>query len=178
MGAVLEPGEFLVWFDEFMPSVDSREFIPLTTPVDVSEEPEGEDPEAGEEPREAGEASDPTTAAEQAEAATDEAAEAEESGEPEPGEEEADQSDEEQRRADEALRSLASKSHLIGLAFIRADAMNRIAAALPPGDPRIAAYRKIAKLHGSMGFEAMFGADYAGSHWIGTFALKYLLTEQ
>jgi hypothetical protein len=24
----------------------------------------------------------------------------------------------------------------------------------------------------------MFQADYAGSHWIGTFALKYLLTEK
>jgi hypothetical protein len=24
----------------------------------------------------------------------------------------------------------------------------------------------------------MFDADYAGSHWIGTFALKYLLTER
>jgi hypothetical protein len=33
-------------------------------------------------------------------------------------------------------------------------------------------------LHGSRGFDAMFEADYAGSHWIGTFALKYLLTEQ
>ena len=82
----------------------------------------------------------------------------------------------EQRRGDEALRGLASRSHLIGLAFIRADAMNRIAAALPSGDPRIEAYRSLATLHGSMGFAAMFDADYAGSHWIGTFALRYLLT--
>jgi len=73
---------------------------------------------------------------------------------------------------------LGRKSHLIGLAFIRADAMNRIAAALPPGDPRIAAYQGLAVLHGAMGFEAMFDADYAGSHWIGTFALKYLLSER
>ena len=47
-------------------------------------------------------------------------------GEEGAGEEEVDERSEEQRRADEALRSLASKSHLIGLAFIRADAMNRI----------------------------------------------------
>ena len=33
-------------------------------------------------------------------------------------------------------------------------------------------------VHGSRGFDAMFDADYAGSHWIGTFALKYLLTEK
>jgi len=54
--------------------------------------------------------------------------------------------------------------------------MNRIAAALPPGDPRIEAYRKLAELHGALGFDAMFEASYAGSHWIGTFALKYLLS--
>ena len=82
-----------------------------------------------------------------------------------------------QSSGDEALRRLASRSHLIGLAFIRADAMNRIAAALPPGDPRSDVYRKLAALHGSLGFAAMFDADYAGSHWIGTFALKYLLTD-
>ena len=86
-------------------------------------------------------------------------------------------SEEEQRRIDEETRALGGKSHLIGLAFIRGDAMNRIAAVLPPGDLRIEAYQKLAALHGAMGFEAMFDADYAGSHWIGTFALKYLLTE-
>ena len=87
----------------------------------------------------------------------------------------ADPAGAEQSSADETLRELASRSHLIGLAFVRADAMNRIAAALPAGDPRIEAYRKLAALHGSIGFEAIFDADYAGSHWIGTFALKYLL---
>ena len=56
--------------------------------------------------------------------------------------------------------------------------MNRIAAALPADDPRVSALRKIARLHGARGFEALFEADYAGSHWIGTFALKYLLTER
>ena len=56
--------------------------------------------------------------------------------------------------------------------------MNRIASALAPGDARIPVYRRLAVLHGSMGFDAMFQADYAGSHWLGTFALKYLLTEQ
>jgi hypothetical protein len=85
---------------------------------------------------------------------------------------------ERQRAADEARQSLASRSHLIGLAFIRADAMNRIAAALPAGDPRAAAYERLAAFHGAVGFDAMFDADYAGSHWIGTFALKYLLTER
>jgi hypothetical protein len=83
-----------------------------------------------------------------------------------------------ERREAAERRFLASASHLIGLAFIRADALNRIVAALPEDDPRIPALRKIARLHGSRGFDAMFDADYAGSHWIGTFALKYLLTER
>ena len=56
MSAVLEPGEFLAWFDEFMPPVTSREFIPLTTPIDVSAEPEAEARRGRgrEDPREAG----------------------------------------------------------------------------------------------------------------------------
>ena len=93
------------------------------------------------------------------------------------GDESAADEAEERRQAAER-RFLASASHLIGLAFIRADAMNRIAAALPEDDARVPALRRIARLHGARGFEAMFDADYAGSHWIGTFAVKYLLTEQ
>jgi hypothetical protein len=83
------------------------------------------------------------------------------------------------REDDEALEEinlLGAKSHLIGLAFIRAAAMNEIAAALPPDDPRGAAYRKLADSHGRTGFDAMFDADYTGSHWIGTFALRYLVS--
>ena len=86
--------------------------------------------------------------------------------------------DPEDRAAAAERRYLASTSHLIGLAFIRADAMNRIASALPADDPRIPALRRLARLHGSKGFDALFDADYAGSHWIGTFALKYLLSEK
>jgi hypothetical protein len=78
---------------------------------------------------------------------------------------------------DDSLRSaLGARSHLIGLAFTRADAMARIARALPDGDPRTETFTNLALLHGEAGFEAMFDADYAGSHWIGSFALKYLAT--
>jgi hypothetical protein len=83
------------------------------------------------------------------------------------------------RDDDEALDELnllGARSHLIGLAFIRAAAMNEIASALPDDDPRVAAYRKLADFHGRTGFDAMFDADYTGSHWIGTFALRYLLS--
>ena len=70
---------------------------------------------------------------------------------------------------------LARRSHLIGLAFTRAEAMLRIAAALPATDGRGAALRELANDHVHTGFETMFDADYAGSHWIGSFALKYLV---
>jgi hypothetical protein len=174
MAAVLASEDFVAWFDDFMPEVTSPDFLPLTMPVDTSADEGGaetaaaegpEDPEAGGEvSAEAGEGPSGEEAPEAG------AAESE-------GADDADAADaEERRRADAALRSLAGRSHLIGLAFVRADAMNRIAAALPSDDPRVEAYRKLARLHGSMGFDAMFDADYAGSHWIGTFALKYLLS--
>ena len=165
MAEILEPDEFLTWFEDFMPQVNAREFLPLTTPVDTSEEPANGDSAASEYSGE--QAAD----AQVSEPATEGfSGEEDETGK-------TTTSDEEQRRIDEETRALGGKSHLIGLAFIRGDAMNRIAAVLPPGDLRIEAYEKLAALHGAMGFEAMFDADYAGSHWIGTFALKYLLTE-
>lgn len=76
----------------------------------------------------------------------------------------------------DSLRSAyGTYSHLIGLAFTRADAMLRIAAALPAGDPRAPELRALATEHARTGYDTMFDADYAGSHWIGSFALKYLV---
>jgi len=173
MAAVLDQQTFVDWFDDFMPPPNSREFLPLTTPVYTPPEQAGA-PEPVEDETPAAFATEPAeeeqTAAEEGQQAVAE----EEEGEGK----EAEAAGDEQEEVDEATRELASRSHLIGLAFIRADAMNRIAAALPPGDPRIEVYRALARFHGAMGFHAMFDADYAGSHWIGTFALKYLLTEK
>ena len=78
-------------------------------------------------------------------------------------------------RPDLTRMSMGARSHLIGLAFTRAEAMLRIAAALPEEDPRVARLRELAARHGNSGFETMFDADYFGSHWIGSFALKYLV---
>ena len=76
----------------------------------------------------------------------------------------------------DSLRSAyGTYSHLIGLAFTRADAMLRIAAALPGGDPRAPQLRALATDHARTGYDTMFDADYAGSQWIGSFALKYLV---
>jgi len=185
MAEVLEPAEFLAWFGSFMAPVNEREFLPLTMPVDTSEEPIDADP-IDPDPIDADPIdADPVGPAALGEQTGTGAADIEPrgpvGGEAEDDEEGGDENpaaEEEQRRIDEERRALGAKSHLIGLAFIRADAMIRIAAALPAGDPRIEAYQKLATLHGAMGFDAMFDADYAGSHWIGTFALKYLLAER
>ncbi len=76
----------------------------------------------------------------------------------------------------EETNLMGAKSHLIGLAFIRAEALNSIATALPTSDARVGEYRRLAQMHGDNGFEAMFDADYMGTHWIGTFALRYLVS--
>jgi hypothetical protein len=150
MAAVLDQAAYLRWLDDFLPAIDSREFAPLTSPTN---------PEDVVDALEDGASSTPAAAGD------DDAADG--------GNEAA-----EDRLEAAERRYLASASHLIGLAFIRADAMNRIASALPAHDPRIPALRRLALRHGSKGFDALFDADYAGSHWIGTFALKYLLSEQ
>jgi len=69
----------------------------------------------------------------------------------------------------------SAKSHLIGLAFHRADALYRIAEALPDGDARTEVYRKVARLNAKRGFDTMFNADYMGTHWLGTYAVMALV---
>ena len=71
---------------------------------------------------------------------------------------------------------LATKSHVIGLAFMRAEAMNRIAAALPPGDLRALTLRRLSARHAQMGLRAEEAAGYYGSHFLGAFTILYLLT--
>jgi hypothetical protein len=71
---------------------------------------------------------------------------------------------------------LGAKAHLIGLAATRAKAFEEIAFALPPGDPRVAVYRELAAQHAKAGIAAMYEADYAGTHWIATYILDYLIS--
>ncbi len=70
---------------------------------------------------------------------------------------------------------IGAKSHLIGLAFTRAEGLERIAAALPADDTRVAIYREVAATQAARGLDAMFEADYLGSHWLATFALRYFI---
>jgi len=71
---------------------------------------------------------------------------------------------------------LAAKSHMIGLAFMRAEEMNRVAAALPRNDPRAAALQRLSAVHAQQGMAAMHVAGYVGSHFLGAFSFLYLLS--
>lgn len=69
-----------------------------------------------------------------------------------------------------------ARSHLIGLAFTRAEALARLARSLPASDLRIAELDRLGAAAAAHGVDAMFEADYLGSHWLATFATRYLVT--
>jgi len=60
--------------------------------------------------------------------------------------------------------------HLDGLNLSRAWCMSGIARALPQGDPRASALMASAGAHLAAGLDGVAAADYAGSHWLATFA--------
>jgi len=65
--------------------------------------------------------------------------------------------------------------HLDGLNLSRAWGMKNIAAALPPGDPARKELASSAARHASAALEHVASGDYAGEHWLASFAV-YLLT--
>lgn len=67
--------------------------------------------------------------------------------------------------------------HLDGLNLSRAWMLEGIAQGLPPADPRRTPLRKAAQVHAEAGLAAVTGDDYAGGHWLGSFA-TYLLTKR
>ncbi|MDZ7587986.1 MAG: DUF2891 domain-containing protein [Parasphingorhabdus sp.] len=67
--------------------------------------------------------------------------------------------------------------HLDGLNLSRAWALQGIAAALPEDDPRRASLLAAAKIHATVGEEAVANPSYAGSHWLASFA-TYLETKR
>ncbi|HEY9228376.1 MAG TPA: DUF2891 family protein, partial [Gemmatimonadaceae bacterium] len=72
-----------------------------------------------------------------------------------------------------AATALANeRARLAGLSFSRAQAMERIARALPASDPRVAAWRRLAAIQADRGFELMRD-DTAGISWLSAQALLY-----
>jgi hypothetical protein len=65
--------------------------------------------------------------------------------------------------------------HLDGLNLSRAWCMRGIAGALPASDARVAALRSSAESHAQAGMQGVASADYAGAHWLATFAMLALV---
>ena len=64
--------------------------------------------------------------------------------------------------------------HLDGLNLSRAWMLHEIANTLPESDPRREGIARVATRHETTGLEAISKQEYAGTHWLGTFAM-YLL---
>ena len=65
--------------------------------------------------------------------------------------------------------------HLDGLNLSRAWMLRGIAQGLPPADARRAVLLKAAAAHETAGLARVTSGDYAGEHWLASFAV-YLLT--
>jgi hypothetical protein len=73
-----------------------------------------------------------------------------------------------------AATALANeRARLAGLSFSRAQAMERIAHALPPTEPRVAVWHRLSAIQADRGFELMRD-DQAGISWLPAQALLYL----
>jgi len=72
--------------------------------------------------------------------------------------------------------AIASKSHIVGLAFVRATSMGELANALPPTDPRAPVLRRLAAIQAATGFPLMGAVGYDGSHYYASWATTYLIT--
>lgn len=68
---------------------------------------------------------------------------------------------------------VGAKSHLIGLAFSRAEDMLAISRALPQDDSRVAVLRRLSAINAKAGFDHIGAAGYEGTHWFATYALLY-----
>lgn len=66
----------------------------------------------------------------------------------------------------------AERARRAGLSFSRAQSMERIARALPPGDPRVTAWHRLSAIQAARGYELMRD-DRAGISWLPAQALLY-----
>ena len=72
--------------------------------------------------------------------------------------------------------AIASKSHIVGLAFVRATSMGELANALPPTDVRVPVLRRLAAMQAATGFPLMGAVGYDGSHYYASWATTYMIT--
>jgi hypothetical protein len=72
--------------------------------------------------------------------------------------------------------SVAARSHIVGLAFVRATSMGELANTLPPNDPRVPVLRRLAAIQAANSFPLMGAVGYDGSHYYASWATTYLIT--
>jgi hypothetical protein len=72
--------------------------------------------------------------------------------------------------------AIASKSHIVGLAFVRATSMGELANVMPSSDPRVPVLRRLAAIQAATGFPLMGAVGYDGSHYYASWATTYLIT--
>jgi hypothetical protein len=169
MSRVLDRQAFLAWFDKFMPPAFSPKFRPLTT---VSLDAVGPGRRGGGRGR-ANTDPAPVSAAPQTSAERGAGAEP--------------------AKTIEAQAAAATppgggggggggrggppaspKATWTGLAFTRADAYTRIAAALPVDDTRVAVFRRLALIHAEKGQQGLADPASFDAPWLGTYAISYL----
>jgi hypothetical protein len=74
-------------------------------------------------------------------------------------------------------RSDPKLAHLDGLNLSRAWCMRAIASALPARDPARTVFAAAARVHATDGLAHVATADYAGEHWLATYAVYLLATK-
>jgi hypothetical protein len=169
MSRVLDQAAFVAWFDKFLPPVFSPKFKPLTT---VSLDAVGTGRRGGGRGR--GDAEAPA-AAPAAPVSAERAA----------GTEPPKTIEAQAAAAPGAAGGggggrggppASPKATWAGLAFTRADAYTRLAAALPPDDKRVPVFRQLALVHAQKGQQGLADPAALDAPWLGTYAIWYLTT--
>jgi hypothetical protein len=171
MSRVLEPPAFLAWFDKFMPPAFSPKFKPLTS---VSLDAVG----TGRGGRGRGRGVNPEAAA-AANAPAPTATTAPGEGR---GAEQAKTMEAQAAAVPPAAGGFGGrggppaspKATWTGLAFTRAQAYTRIAAALPADDKRVPVFRRLALIHAEKGQQGLADPAAFDAAWLGTYAISYL----
>ncbi len=148
MSRVLDAPEFLPWFDKVLPPPQFQTFKPL---LSISFDL------VGGRGRGRGAANAGTVTPPVAGAATGSATAAPGAGAP---------------------PATNARANWIGLAFTRARAFSRLAAALPATDPRVAVFRRLADIHAENGQREVITAAAFDAPWIGALAVSYLSSIQ
>jgi hypothetical protein len=188
MSRVLDPDAFMPWFDKFLPAAESPAFKPLRTiSFDVvggrgrggnrggaASARGGGAPGPG---ASGGPASASGAGARGAGASGAPAGTAAPNGQPPPaGSAESANADTTAGPGGRGGGQTNPRANWIGLAFTRASAFSRLAAALPAGDPRVAVFRRLADIHAQQGQQEVVTTAAFDAPWVGALAVSYLLS--